>query len=214
MLARTLGPLCLVVLLTVSAHAQTTITFASNATWQTYAMNPDGSQGAALGPPQFPVWAAHGANLTLIPGAAWMWMPGVDVSSIADLAGAYFSKQFILAGTPVAGQILVAVDDFAEVIVNGSVVGSTGSISDHSAALTAQGTLVPFDITPYLITGINTITVKAQNGPYWFSGFGCNPCNYSPGGNPAGVVFGGTLSFDPVTAALRTSWGRVKTSYR
>jgi hypothetical protein len=203
-----------IVLSPSDGHCQTTITFVSDGTWETFAMNPDGSQGASLGAPQFPSWAIHGANLSAIPGASWMWFPGVDVSSLSDLRGAYFSKQFNLQGVPIAGQILVAVDDFAEVAVNGVVAGSTGSITDHSAAVGAQSALAAINLTPYLVGGLNTLTVKAQNGPYWFSGFGCNPCNYAPNGNPAGVVFGGTLTFDPITPALRDTWGRVKARYR
>jgi len=195
-------------------RCQTTITFVSDGTWETFAMNPDGSQGASLGPPQFPGWAVHGADLSAIPGASWMWFPGVDESSLADLQGAYFSKQFDLQGLPIGGEILVAVDDFAKVAVNGFVVDSTGSVTDHSLAIGAQGALKIIDLTPYLVNGLNTLTVRAQNGPYWFSGYGCNPCNYGATGNPAGVVFGGTLSFDPNTPALRETWGRVKARYR
>jgi hypothetical protein len=120
-----------------------------------------------------------------------MWFPGVDESSLSDLQGTYFGKQFDLQGPPLSGQVLIAVDDFAEVAVNGMVAGSSGSITDHSAASAAQSALKDIDLTPYLVPGLNTITIKAQNGPYWFSGYGCNPCSY--GGNPAGLVFGGTI---------------------
>src|SRR5204863_8364022 len=99
------------------------------------------------------------------PGALWMWTPGVHESSLADRQGAYFSKQFSLPGTPIGGQILVAVDDLAEVVVNGLVAGSTGSVTDHSLAAGAQSALKTIDLSPYLVNGLNTITVRAQNGP-------------------------------------------------
>jgi hypothetical protein len=190
------------------------IGFNSDGSWESFAMNPDGSQGASLGPPQFPSWAVHGANLLPIAGAHWMWRPGVGQSSLSDLQGAYFSKQFNLQGAPLGGEALVAVDDFAEVIVNGFVAGSTGSVTDHSLAYGAQAALKTIDLTPYLVSGINTITVKVQNGPYWFSGFGCNPCTYAPSGNPAGVAFGGSLRFDTTTFAKHATWGTLKARYQ
>lgn len=192
-------------------RCQTTV-FVSDVTWETFVMNPDGTQGPSLGTPQFPSWAVHGANLTAIPGASWMWFTGANESSVADLQGAYFSKQFDLQGVPIAGQIFVAVDDFATVIVNGVVAGSTGSVTDYDLASSAQSSLKSIDLTLYLVPGLNTLTVRAQNGPHWFSWAGCNPCGY--GGNPAGVVFGGTLTVAAPTAARGSAWGAVKARYR
>ena len=99
-------------------RCQTFITFASDVTWETFAMNPNGSQGPSLGAPQFPSWAYHSATLYEIPGAAWMWLPGVNESSLSNLQGVYFSKQFDLHA-PIGGLFFIAADDFAEVIVNG-----------------------------------------------------------------------------------------------
>ena len=202
-----------VTLSTGTARSQVSVSFVSDPTWETFAMNPDGSQGASLGLPQCVGWTAYFADLSAIPGACWMWMPGVDQTSPADLQGAYFAKSFVLLGVPVGGEIMIAVDDFAEVRVNGSVVGSTGSVTDYTAAALAQSALRMFDITSYLTSGANTITVRAQNGPHSFAGTGrCDPCTY--GGNPAAVIFGGTLTFEPVTPALRATWGRAKARYR
>ena len=36
------------------------------------------------------------------------------------------------------------------------------------------------------------VTIEAQNGPAYFSGL-CSTCTYAL--NPAGVVFGGTLTY-------------------
>jgi hypothetical protein len=196
------------------------ISFVSDTTWTASAMNADGSLGAPLGPAQcacsdalWGCWQEYIQRITAaIPGLCEIWEPGVTGTSVSDLQGAYFVKQFDLPGEPTGGDILVTVDDFAEVSVNGSIVGSTGSISDISAALNAQQVLTLFDVTPYLVPGLNTISIRAQNGPDSFSGYGCHPCDYSR--NPAGLAFEGTLSFDsPVPARLRT-WGRLKTTYR
>jgi hypothetical protein len=107
--------------------------------------------------------------------------------------------------------VFIAADDFAEVQINGSVVGSTGSITDYGLASAAQGALKQFDLTQFLVAGMNTITVRAQNGPSSFAN-GCNPCSYA--GNPAGTVFGGTLTFTATTPARQASWGKLKTLYR
>ncbi|MDP3890289.1 hypothetical protein, partial [Nocardioides sp.] len=93
-----------------------------------------------------------------------------------------------LPGPPIAGSISVAVDDFAEVFVNGTLVGTTGSVTNISLAGAAQSSLATFNITPFLVTGTNYITVRAANGL-----FGCGAGPYSC--NPAGVVFGGWLQF-------------------
>lgn len=82
----------------------------------------------------------------------------------------------------------MAVDDFAEVFVNGTSVGITGSVTDVSVASAAQSSLTTFDITLFLIAGTNVITVRAANGP-----FGCGTGPYNC--NPAGVVFGGSFKF-------------------
>jgi len=212
------GVLCLFLVgyfRTGSAAVATTINFVSDQTWTSFAMNPDGSIGTSLGLAQFVCascqpsfcpsgatvfnhpYCIWGANLSSIPGAAWTWRPGVTGSTTpADLQGAYFSKDFDLPGAPISGTILVAVDDFAEVSINGTVVGSTGSITDIGLAAGAQSALKPFDLTPFLRAGLNTVTIRAQNGPASFTGYRCNPCDYS--GNPAGVVFGGVLTYETV----------------
>jgi hypothetical protein len=175
-------------------------------------MNPDGTQGAALGSGVCIAWSAYPIDLSAIPAACMMWMPGVDGTSPADLQGVYLTKQFQLGGAPIAGTIFVAVDDFATVIVNGHVVGSTGSVTDYSLASAAQSALREFALLPHLVSGQNTITVMAQNGPSSFSGGKCGPCNYV--GNPAGVIFGGSLSWDAPIPVHASTWGRVKVRYR
>ena len=73
-------------------------------------------------------------------------------------------------------------------------LGTPGG-ADAPAALAgaASSSLTTFDIGPFLLPGTNLITVTGANG------LGCGAGAYSC--NPAGVVFGGSLSFqsDPLT---------------
>lgn len=124
------------------------------------------------------------ANLSSIPGATWIWAPRITgATSPAFPAEFFFSKTFNLLGVPTAGRVSVAVDDFAEVRVNGTSVGTTGSITNGSLARSAQSSLVTFDILSFLHPGTNVITIRAANG-----NFGCGSGPYSC--NTAGVVFG------------------------
>jgi len=212
-----------------TCQGEITISFVSDTTWNSFEMNPDGSLGASLGPAQFVcagpgappncppgatvygTWPGWGADLSAIPGAFWIWRPGVTgATSPADLQGAYFSKEFDLPGLPGTGAIFLAVDDFAEVSINGTVVGSTGSITDYGLAVGAQGALKQFDLTPFMVTGPNTLTIRAQNGPGSFGG--CDPCSYA--GNPARVLFGGTIGFTAPTPTQPETWRRLKTRYK
>jgi len=198
--------LAIVALSAGSATGQ--INFVGDGTWEAFEMNADGSQGVDLGPAVCETWASYGMIVT---GVCWLWKPGVDGTTLSDLQGVYLSKQFVL-GAPISGHMSVGVDDFAEVRVNGHVVGSTGSVTDLGAAQAAQADLKSFDLFPYLVEGPNTITVKAQNGPAWFTGGQCDPCTYNV--NQAGVTFSGSLSYEGATPAKRTTWGSLKTHYR
>jgi hypothetical protein len=73
------------------------------------------------------------------------------------------------------------------------VVGSIGSVTDIELALAAQSSLTPFDISSLLKPGRNVITVNGRNGSPSFSPFCGATCTYNQ--NPAGIVFGGSLSF-------------------
>ena len=135
--------------------------------------------------------AGWGPDLSTIPFALWVWGPGVSPTGAADLKKFFFSRtlQFTF---PLDGQIHVAADDFAEVFVNGQSAGSIGSVTDLSAAGMANAAVTTFDITDLLFPGPNVITVAAQNGPATFAG--CTPaCTYAQ--NPAGVIFGGTITY-------------------
>jgi len=200
-----------------TASAATTIPFASGTDWTAFSADPGTTPflktpsllGSAqlvcmtvVAPPSCPAGATvyqspfYGwtADLAQTPGASWIWQPDIDgTSTPADLADVYFSKTLILAGEPTGGIIYVAVDDYAAVRVNQQLVGTLGSVVDASLA-GKHTALTAFDVGSYLRPGRNVVTVEAQNGPWYFSGL-CNPCSYAL--NPAGVVFGGSVSFTP-----------------
>ena len=192
---------------TASAAETVTLGFESQFGWPVYSTN-----GTLLGPaqevclnttlpgPRCPTggmsygypFGGWPADLSSIGKARWIWAPGVrGGTSPADLQSFAFSKTFNLPGAPAGGAISIAADDFAEVLVNGVSVGTIGSVTDISLAGSAQSVLTTFDLSPYLISGKNTITVVAANGPAEFAG--C-PAVCSYGENPAGVVFEGSLS--------------------
>lgn len=128
-----------------------------------------------------------------ISGAFWIWRGDVSPSQLGDLQAAVFEASFDVGANP-SGSIEIAVDDLAQVFVNGALAGSTGSTTVYSAASTAQNIAVTMDLTPLLHEGVNVIAIAAQNGPSSF-GMDCAPqgCTYSE--NPAGVVFAGTLQW-------------------
>jgi hypothetical protein len=185
------------------------ITFVSDTSWTVSdsSNNPIGSAHSVVLNDTYPVVRPSGAtvygyngplgwgaDLSSIPGAFWNWAPGITgATPNANGAEYSFSHQFNLPGAFVSGMISVAVDDFAQVFVNGTSVGATGSVTDLVVAQQAQSALKTFDITPFLVSGQNTILVLAENGLF------NNPsANYSE--NPAGVVFGGSLTFQSVPA--------------
>ena len=93
-----------------------------------------------------------------------------------------FSFAVVLTGRPSGGWIEIAADDYAEVRVNGAIVGSIGQSGP------AYGGLTRFDLGPFLKPGTNTVAILARNGPW------CGACPFSQ--NPAGVVYGGTITTD------------------
>jgi hypothetical protein len=194
------------------AQAQTqTITLVSDTSWEVFNGDPASGPATSLGfaqkvclnasaPANCPAGATlygHGgggwlANLSSIPGALWIWAPGITgATAPAELAEFFFVKEIMIKGTPTAGTIQVAADDLAEVRVNGTIVGTTGSATDVSLASAAPNSLKSFDITPHLTAGVNTITIRGQNGIGAFAG--CTNCTYSQ--HPAGVVFGASITF-------------------
>jgi hypothetical protein len=128
-------------------------------------------------------------NTAEIPGAKWIWGPGVTATTApASLVRYRFAKTFFI-GRPTSADIFIQADDYAQIVVNERVVGEIGSITDIGLAGQAQSGQ-SFDITSFLRPGTNTIAITAQNGPYFFGSANPN-ADYSE--NPAGVVFGGSI---------------------
>ena len=187
-----------------------TVAFASDSTWITYDGDPASTPGAQAAGPAQPVCLNQSSppncpagallyghpggwsfSLASIPGAVWVWAPGIAATDVSDLRKIYLSRTFTV-GTSPGGSIRIAADDSARVLINGTDVGGVGSITDINLASMSNTQLTTIDVSVALHPGSNTITVVAQNGPASYAG--CNPsCTYQS--NPAGVVFGGTLSY-------------------
>jgi hypothetical protein len=196
------------------------ITFGSSTSWNVYDADPATGTANLLGQAEYvaisssmsniPAGAViYGntnsglwmANLSTIPGAFWVWGPNIQASTIApDYQSYYFSQTFFLDNTPTAGTLKVAVDDFAQVFVNGTSVGTYGSVTVPQQ--TSENSLKTLNILPELTQGTNTITIMAENGPGSFA------AGYVPGQpvtyamNNAGVVFGGSITTVPEPASL------------
>lgn len=188
----------------------TEISFASDTSWDTQTSDPVAGTTIPVGKAQnvclneySPVLCPDGAtlynfagmawsaDLSSIPNATWIWAPSViSTTSPADLQEYYFSKIINLPEPIVEGSLSIAVDDFAEIRVNNSVVGTIGSTTVQSVAIEAQSALVTLDITGYLVKGDNLISIHVQNGPPEFANCTVS-CLYAQ--NPAGVVFGGVF---------------------
>ena len=136
-------------------------------------------------------WSAKASMAGICGKANWVWAPGVKgATPHASLATYYFSRTVLLTIPPTAPATLsVAVDDYAEVWVNGTFVAALGSTTVPAVAGAAQNSFHAVDITAFLLSGSNVITIKAQNGDF---------CTASPIGctyqqNPAGVIFCGLI---------------------
>jgi PKD repeat protein len=182
--------------LDVQVAAPATILFASDETWggqriciSSVPIWPCPSGVTSWGYPYAGAWPA---GLSAIPGASWVWTAGLNGYSVpAYPATASFTKSFNVPGSPTAAAILIAADDSAAIFVNGSQAGSVGGTV--AGAPDAKDFLRSFNITPYLHAGTNTITVQGFNGD-----FGCRTGPFWC--NPAGVVFGGSITYTPNSA--------------
>jgi hypothetical protein len=194
------------------AAAACTVAFVSGPDWSSYSGRlPPAGQGGYLrdeftGPamavcvnPQVPSNCPAGAVVYMHPGspgwaggaslprALWVWRGDVAANGPAAFQTAIFEKTVVVGDHP-TGNLWLAVDDWAQVFVNGASVGTAGSIENVGKAWHAQNTLQPFDLTPALRPGANTIAVVAMNGPF---ACGSPDCSYTQA--PAGVVFAGVI---------------------
>jgi hypothetical protein len=161
-------------------------------------LSPTVPAGCPLGATAFGIDGGSGwaADLSSIPGSTWIWAPGITPQTApAEFAQFFFVTPVVIRGRPVGGVLSFAVDDFAEVSVNGTVVATAGSITDVSEAGAAQSQTTVVDVGAFLRPGRNIIAVRAQNGPPEFAGTCGATCTYAQ--NPAGVVFGGSITYRP-----------------
>jgi hypothetical protein len=121
-------------------------------------------------------------DLAPIPGAVWIWAPGLTATDPSADAEYTFTNTVNVAGTPTSATVYMTADDYVELRVNGTLVDSVGSVTIPGAMPLGQ-----FDVTPLVHTGSNTFSFTAKNGPASFGG-----TVYST--NPAGVVFGGSIT--------------------
>ena len=118
------------------------------------------------------------ANLSGTPQATWIWAPNITGASVpAEDAEFSFKKDFYICGTPQDSTIWVAVDDAAEVILNGTSVLSWNS---HSAPGSVNIPAASLNQSPVS----NTIEIKVKNGA---NPSDCGTDEYQC--NPAGVIF-------------------------
>lgn len=83
--------------------------------------------------------------------AQWIWSPAFEKEQ-APVGACYFRKSFTL-GAPDHGEVEIAADDSYTLYVNGREVGQGDQFK----------TLDKYDVTRYLVQGINTVAVKAEN---------------------------------------------------
>lgn len=119
-----------------------------------------------------------------IPGAKWMWAPGVDgLSTPASNVVFKFRYEFIICGKPTSGSITLAADNEAEVRLNGTVIGSAATDSITST----------FTVPPSLLLRNvpNSLEITVRNEDMQIEE---DIANYRY--NPAGVLFGATFTDD------------------
>ena len=180
--------------LTEKARASSEQYFSNN-TWSVYDSDPYSSRQALFfGNAEEVTWPGPTNYPEILNEAKWIWAPGIINSTIpADLTEYYFSKNFIIDNYNLIshGELTIVVDDLADIFVNGYNVGSHGSITTVSQS---GNTPKNFIITPFLKSGKNVITIRVQNGPFWFSGAMCSPCTWNQ--NHAGVIFSGYIDYN------------------
>jgi hypothetical protein len=128
-------------------------------------------------------YAAWTADLSSIPGAKWIWSPNITgATSPAANAEFIFQSEFYLCGAPKKGQVSIAADNDAEVLVNNNPVPLT-PVATNPAALSTGSIPIGF-----LTAGLNYIQVKVKNGA---NPADCGADQYKC--NPAGFVFGASI---------------------
>jgi hypothetical protein len=159
--------------------ATAALTVVTNASWLV-----DAGQGTAFVECPHPAWTAS------IAGASWIWatFPNDSCTSntpaTAPVASHTFSTTFDVPGVPQSATLQFAVDNTADVSINGTQVASLPTVDLSNFQTGWSG-----DVTAALEAGPNTITITAANTP----GSTCAGCN------PAGLLAGLTVTYTLTT---------------
>jgi hypothetical protein len=91
--------------------------------------------------------------------AEWIWL-----GDIYDQGSHQFTRTFEIPGTPTSGTMLIACDDYYyDLVLNNAYIGENRNVNGW---LTAD----VYDVTPYLHSGINTLSVTAENDMWNWGG--------------------------------------------
>lgn len=164
-------------------HASTTATVVSDTTTQ---WSSDGINWV----PTVAAWV-HPSWPT-ISGATWVWIesntnPAAEYASV-PLGGWYFQRTFVVSGTSISGTLQVDADNSEATWINGHFLGQDGSMNKDGPDNQEWSTIETYDLTPYLVSGTNTILVRALN----FFDYGTFDSN------PAGLIFKADITFTPL----------------
>ncbi len=124
-----------------------------------------------------PLSFIHPAWTAAIPGATWIWVtdPVESPTNDADLTKK-FTRTFSITGTPTSGTLDIASDNHYTAKVNGNVLPVV--FNENNFQL---GTQDSYDISSYLVTGLNTVEIEVTNKEIGESG--------DPAANPAGLLY-------------------------
>jgi len=140
-----------------------------------------------------PLTFIHPAWTASIPDATWIWAtdPVESPTNDADLTKT-FTKTFTIVGTPTSGTLDIAADNNYSAKVNGSVVPVV--FDQNNFQLATQDS---YDVSAFLISGVNTIEIKVTNKEI---GEDANPAN-----NPAGLMYKLTVHNNECQESPRTA---------
>ncbi len=138
--------------------------------------------------------------------ADWIWSSFRTAHPVSgDVVD--FRQQFTVPGTPSDGDLWITVDNGYEVYLNGTFLGSAQvhnyqgvdwqDSSLRESWVNAHGweSVEHYDVSPYLVSGINTLIIEAANeymGPN-----DPGQVNGTTSTNPAGAIFELTYSTEP-----------------
>ena len=132
-----------------------------------------------------------------IEGATYIWRTAqTDAAweyANAPIGGWYFQKTFEVPGCgPMSGTIWINADNSESVSINGHFLGQDGSLNRDGPPNNEWLTVLSYDLTPYLHTGTNTISIRAIN-------YGNSGSAYT---NPAGLIFKAVITYNPDCPAV------------